>query len=165
MPGYAGFNSADDLISSSSKGLTHGNTDGARDAAAGFGNIMKAMTGIMFTGGSKKNLLTGGDFLTYCQEAPDSIVILCHVPSLRSYKDEEAKKGLADIAWSAACGAAEKIDPEKKKTLIVGLRGITSYGSIQKGKAGDDTVPTAMDTGDKSVFYPSFATIGKTPES
>lgn len=155
-PGFEQFTAANDLIDSKSKGQCHGNTDAARQAADGFSTSMKTMTGMFFSGGSKKNLMTGGDFLTYCHEGPETIVVLCHVPSLRSYKSEETKQGLADIAWSSACRSVAALDPDHKKTLLVGLRGIASYGSIQKGMTSSEDGGESLDTSDKSVFYPAF---------
>jgi hypothetical protein len=118
---------------------------------------MKSMTDVLFTGGGKKNLMTGGSFLTYSQEAQGSIVFLCHVPSLRSYNPDEAKQGLEKVAWMAAVEAAKEIDPDGKKDLSVGLRGIASYGSVTSGKAGDKEPSRTTDSEDESVFYPAFA--------
>ncbi len=156
-PGYKEFDAADNLISSKSKGATHGNSDAAKASAAGFSSAMKAMTEALFTGGSKKNLMTGGDFLTYCHDGADTIVFLCHVPSLRSYKSDEAKDGLNKIAWSVATDAAKKLDPNHKKNLMVGLRGITSYGSVLQGRNGEEQASSPAGSDDKSVFLPVFA--------
>jgi hypothetical protein len=163
-PGFKEYTTANDLIDSKRQGLHHGNTDAAKQAAAGFASGMKTMTEILFEGGSKKNLMTGGDFLTYCHDGPETIVVLCHVPSLRSYKSEETKKSLADIAWGNARRAVTALDPDHKKTLLVGLRGITSYGSIQKGKADSEAASTSLDTSDKSVFFPAFIPAAPTPQ-
>jgi hypothetical protein len=156
-PGYKEFEAADNLISTSSKGGTHGNSDAAKASAAEFATTMKSMTDALFTGGSKKNLMTGGDFLTYCHDGEDTVVFLCHVPSLRSYKSAEAKDGLNKIAWLAAGDAAEKLDPEHKKKLMVGLRGIASYGSVLQGKCGEEQPSGPPGADDKAVFLPVFA--------
>lgn len=155
-PGCKEYTAAYDLIDSKSKGETHGNTGAAKVAAAEYSTSMKAMVAMLFTGGSKKNLMTGGDFLTYCHDGADTIVFLCHVPSLRSYKSDESKKSLADLAWAAAKKSCAKLDPENRKNLVVGLRGIASYGSIQQGKASGEDQPKSLDTSDKSVFYTAF---------
>ena len=162
-PGFKEFTAANDLIDSKNKGPCHGNTNAAKQAASGFSSSMKTMVDVLFTGGSKKNLMTGGDFLTYCHEGSDTIVILCHVPSLRSYKSGEAKQGLADIAWSSARRAVAELDPDHKKTLLVGLRGIASYGSIQQGKIAGDDAGESLDTSDKSVFFPAFVSAVTAP--
>ena len=156
-PGYKEFEAANSLIASHSKGAFHGNTDEAREAARSFSSSMKTMASLAFTGGSKKNLMTDGEFLTYCQDGEDGIVILCHVPSLRSYKTEETKSALAQIAWSAGQACAAKLDTEQKKSLVVGLRGIASYGSIQQGPTSGDAKPKSLPTSDRSVFYSFFA--------
>lgn len=157
-PGYKEFTAANDLIDSSRNGISHGNTEAAKQAASSFSTGMKLMTETFFTGGSDKNLMTGGDFLTYCHDGSESIVILCHVPSLRSYKTEDTKKALNDIAWASAREIASELDPEKKKTLLIGLRGMALYGSIQQGKFSDENSQLLSES-DKSVFYPAFATV------
>jgi hypothetical protein len=156
-PGYKEFEAVDNLISNKSKGEIHGNTDAAKASAAEFSSTMKTMTEALFTGGSKKNLMTGGDFLTYCHDGADTIVFLCHVPSLRSYKSDETKDGLNKIAWMAAGDAAKKLDPEHKKKLMVGLRGIASYGSVLQGKNGEEQPSGPAGADDKAVFLPVFA--------
>ncbi len=155
-PGFKEFEAADKLIGSKSKGEIHGNSDEAKAAADKFSDGMKTMISAAFSGGSKKNLMTGGSFLTYCREDADAIVFLCHVPSLRSYKSEEAKAGLNKIAWTIARSASSKLDPKHTKTLIVGLRGVTSYGSVQQGNTGDEA-PSGPASSDKADLYPFFA--------
>lgn len=156
-PGYKEFDAADDLIGSKSSGPTHGDSESAKQAADKFSKGMKAMTDALFTGGSKKNLLTGGEFLSYCHEGGKTIVFICHVPSLRSYKDHEAKDGLNKIAWSVANSTAEALDPEHKKSLVVGLRGITTYGCAMKGSVGKES-PDSTDSEDgKSILISAFA--------
>lgn len=39
----------------------------------------------------------------------------------------------------------------------MGLRGITSLGSIQKGWMDDGVSPESLDTSERSVFYAAFA--------
>lgn len=164
-PGYKEFEAAHKLIGSSTKGRIHGNNEAAKETAQGFSSLMRTMTSMAFTGGSKKNLMTDGEFLTYCHDRGDTIVILCHVPSLRSYKTEETKAALAEIAWAAGKAAIKEIDPDHKKTLMVGLRGIASYGSIQKGATTGDAKPKKLGTSSRSVFYPAFAPVAVMPES
>lgn len=158
-PGYKEFEAAHSLIGSGAKGQVYGNTEAAKSAAQEFSAMLKTMTSMAFSGGSKKNLMTGGEFLTYCHEGRDTIVILCHVPSLRSYKTAETKTALAELAWASGTAAAKEIDPEHKKTLMVGLRGIASYGSIQKGATTEKSKPIALDTSQRSVFYSAFAPV------
>lgn len=120
---------------------------------------MKVVVEEAFTGGSEKNFLTDGNFLTYCQNGPEDIVFLCHVPSLRSFKSKETKEALAEIAWIAALQAAETLDPEGGKTLLVGLRGIVMYGSIQEGANQEEAKPKARSTSDETIFYRAFAPV------
>jgi hypothetical protein len=162
-PGYQEFKAANELIGSSSKGETHGNTQAALAAAGEFSTNMKTMTGALFTGGSKKNFMTGGSFLTYCHEGAETIVFLCHVPSLRSYKSEEAKSGLNTLAWAVATKAAGNFDPKQKKTLIVGLRGVVSYGSVQSGNLGADKPARVQDSDEKSALIQVFAAASTAP--
>jgi len=73
---------------------------------------------------------------------------------MRKYKDDEAKKALSQIAWLAA-GIAAKDMPGigEDSTITVGLRGITTYGSILQGKPGAEN-PVASD--DKEILYRIF---------
>ena len=155
-PGYTEFNAADHLIGSKKSGSTHGDSEPARQAADKFSKGMKAMTDALFTGGSKKNLMTGGEFLTYCHEGGNTIVFICHVPSLRSYKDQEAKDSLNKVAWSVATNTAATLDPDHKKSLVVGLRGITSYGSAMKGTVGKESPESTASEDEESVLISAF---------
>jgi hypothetical protein len=155
-PGYTGFNAANDLIGSKSKGTTHGNSPEAKAAADTFSESFKRLQQLAFTGGSKRNLLTGGEFLTYCQNGKDSIAFLCHVPELRNYKDDDTKNSLAEIAWMTAKMAAQKLDPEGKKNLVVGLRGISSYGFLLSGKPSDEKPQRAEESKKAEILYPPF---------
>jgi hypothetical protein len=153
-PGHAGFTAADNRIGYSKAGdLAHGNTKEAEAAAKAFGDAMKGIGKMAFSGG--KNPDAG--FPTFCQQGKDSIVFLCHVPELRHYKSDEAKDGLATIAWTCARAAAETLDPAKTKPLVVGLRGITSYGIILQGSPADETPRRAGFSEKSALFYPAFA--------
>lgn len=156
-PGYAEFKAADKLINTKDDQPTHGDSDAAMEAAASFSKGMKTMTDTFFTGGSKKNLMTGGEFLTYCHEGDGNIVFICHVPSLRSYKDAEAKDALHNIAWTVAGNAAAKLDPDHKKSLVVGLRGITTYGSVMRGANGSESPDFNETEEGESILIPEFA--------
>jgi hypothetical protein len=158
-PGYKELKAADELIDTSRNGVTHGNTPSAREAAAGFSTGMKQMTGALFTGGSKTNLMTDGDFLTYCHEGTEAVVFLCHVPSLRSYKSEESKGALDSIAWAVASRAASGMKGADEGKLMVGLRGISSYGSILSGDLGADEPTKAEAPADRSVFQAAFGQV------
>jgi hypothetical protein len=156
-PGYAEFNAADDLIDSKKNGVAHGSSESAKASAELFSTVMKRINEEAFSGGSKRNLMTGGDFLTYCHDTEDEIVFICHVPELRNYKSEESKSALADIAWGSAKAAARLLDPNEEKTLSIGLRGISTYGILLKhqDRASD---PVRSDSlGEVAVLFPGFA--------
>ena len=155
-PGYAGFNAANELIGSKSKGTTHGNTPEAKSTAEAFSTLFKTVQQQAFTGGSKRNLLTGGEFLTYCHNGKDAIAFLCHVPELRNYKEQSTKDSLTEIAWMTATTVARKLDPEGKKNLVVGLRGISSYGFILSGKPADEKPVRADESKKAEILYPPF---------
>jgi hypothetical protein len=156
-PGFKEFNAANDLIDSKKSGVAHGNHEAAKECAAGFSSSMKMMTEALFTGGSKANLMTGGDFLTYCHESEDTVAFLCHVPSLRSYKTKESKTALQEIAWACAQKEIEKRNPNEKKKIVIGLRGTASYGSMQEGMVADED-GAVVSSPDQSLFFPAFAT-------
>lgn len=158
-PGYKEFTAANDSLSSKQKGSHHGNTGKADAAAAKFGEIIKPVCAEAFSGGGKRTLLTGGDFLTHCQDAPDRIVFLCHVPELRNYKSDESKKALGEIAWACARQSSAELDPEHRKTLVVALRGITSYGMILSGPSGAEKASSSEfnDRSKVTEVLPAFA--------
>ena len=163
LPGCKEFKAANKLIATNSTGTTHGNSEAAKTAAAEFSSSMKTTTAATFTGGSKQNPMNGGDFLTYCEEGADAIVFLCHVPSLHSYKSDKVKDGLDKIAWTAANLAAAKMDPERKKKLLVGLRGVATYGSVMQGQSGAQTPATQSHGDDTAGFHPAFAPLMAKP--
>ncbi|MGD7651655.1 MAG: hypothetical protein ACQCXQ_00475 [Verrucomicrobiales bacterium] len=160
IPGFTGFEAANKRVASSGSGVTFGNSVKANQAAKLFSDTMKTSTKAMFTGGSEANLLTGGDFLTFCQDGGDTIVMLCHVPSLRSYNSAETRNALTNIAWAAAAEAVKPLDPEGEKSLMVGLRGIGSYQIILRRDAGAEAPEIDTDAADEAVFYPAFVTTG-----
>lgn len=135
-PGYAEFKAADDKIFSAKSGAFHGNNAKATKAAEDFSKRMRMSREVLFTAGSKKPLLTKGDFLTYCHQGKDTVVFLCHVPDLRKYADADTKNTLAELAWAMACSIAPDLGLENP-TVVVGLRGATTYGFILHGQASD----------------------------
>lgn len=152
-PGFKEFTAANELIGSARNGEIHGNTDAAKAAAGEFSRGLKQMVSTLFSGNKK---LSEGEYLTYCNETPDTITILCYVPSLRKFKSDEVKAGLSQIAWAVGSRAATALDPEHRKSLTVGLRGIVSYGAIQQGKSGEET-PGNQAEGEEAMLYPGFA--------
>ena len=65
-------------------------------------------------------------------------------------------KSLTEIAWMTARKAARKLDPEAKKNLVVGLRGISSYGFILSGKPADEEPQAASESMKADILYPPF---------
>lgn len=163
IPGYTGFSAANELIDSKSKGTAHGNSPEAIAAAETFSQLIKTIQQQAFTGGSKRNLLTGGDFLTYCQDGEEAIAFLCHVPELRNYKNQEAKDALVELAWMTGKMVARQLDPEAKKNVIIGLRGISSYGFILSGKPGDEEPSQADEAVKATILYPPFIDTRNSP--
>jgi hypothetical protein len=154
-PGKTVFEAANNLIDSRTNDISHGNTPDAQAAAAGFSQKLKQTQALFFTGGSKKNFLTGGDFLTYCRKNKDSVIFICHVPSLRSYKDDDTKKSLGELASVCAASAAPIIEGYSASTkVIVALRGITSYGIVSSFIGDEDPQITLSD--DTEIFFELF---------
>jgi hypothetical protein len=157
-PGYPQFSAANDLIDSKSKGVFHGNTAPAKASAKVFSEVMKTVSTQAFSGGGKHTLMTGGEFLTYCQDGAERIVVLCHVPELRKYKDDDTKKALAELAWGCATNSIKALDPEHRKTLVVALRGIASYGMILHGPSGAESASSVEfdDSAKAGQVLPAF---------
>jgi hypothetical protein len=161
-PGHQEFTAADNRIGALKTGdLAHGNSKQAEAAAKLFAEAMKGIGKLAFSGGKKPD----AGFPTFCQQGTDSIVFLCHVPELRHYKSDEAKDGLATIAWMTAREAAAILDPERKKSLVIGLRGITGYGILLQGSPADETPRRAGFSEKSTLFYPAFAPTPAAPAS
>ena len=161
-PGKAQFEKVDSLITTSSGGIAHGDSDEARAAASAFAASMKTMQASSFSGGSGRSFATGGDFLTYVKRTPNAVVILCHVPELRNYKDEKTRGALAQIAWSAGKAAVAKIsDVKDSDKLIIGLRGFGSYGPIWEGTVSGNATKKTDDLDEKKRLYPFFVEGGQ----
>lgn len=111
-----------------------GNTKEAIELANLFSKQMKKMSDESFTKGSKNSsLLSGGEYLTYCELHSDRCLFLVHVPAYREFTDE-AKTALAELAWfNAQVTVAEKLKSGSR--LAVGLKGAIFYGDILIGKS------------------------------
>ena len=158
-PGKSEFEEVNALITTGSDGVAHGDSEEAKSAAAVFANSMKSMQATLFSGGSGRSFATGGEFLTYIKRTPNAVVVLCHVPELRNYKEEETRDALAQIAWSSAKSATKKISGvQPTDTLIVGLRGFGSFGPIWEGPVSGDAEIKTDDLDEKKRLYPFFVT-------
>ncbi|WP_035616003.1 hypothetical protein [Haloferula sp. BvORR071] len=155
-PGYAEFKAADDKIFSAKSGTAHGNNAQAIQAAEDFSKQMRMTREIAFSGGSKKPLLTQGQFLTYCHQGKDTVLFLCHVPDLRKYADADTKNTLVEIAWAMARTIAPHLGNENPR-VVVGLRGVTTYGFILHGQASDETPARADSSGRPDMLFRIFA--------
>jgi hypothetical protein len=161
-PGKAEFEQVNSRITTSSEGVAHGDSEAARAAAEGFAKTMKTLQAALFTGGSGRSFATGGEFLTYLKHTTNAVVILCHVPELRNYKDEKTRAALATIAWSAGQAAAKKLSGvQDTDTLIIGLRGFASYGPIWEGTVAGAATKKTDDLDEKRRLYPFFAQAGQ----
>jgi len=136
-PGAAELQAAEHLITTKSKGVTHGNTPEAREMALEFSRISDEMRGALIEEGkSPKVSLTGGEFLTYCQVSEHGTAFLVHVPGLRKFTDE-AKQVMAEASWFAANQAVAGMNPPPKN-LAVGMRGMILYETILLGAPSKD---------------------------
>lgn len=157
-PGRKEFEVADDRINTSTDQVAHGASEEEKKTAASFSKTMKAMQAALFTGGSGKSFATGGEFLTYVQRSPNSVVILCHVPELRNYKEAKTREALAKLAWAngkIACANLQGLTGSE--TLIIGLRGFSLYGPIWEGTVSGEVTKKTDESGDVKRLYPFFA--------
>jgi len=158
-PGKSEFEEVDSLITTGSGGAAHGDSEDTKKAAAEFSSAMKSMQANLFSGGNGRSFATGGEFLTYIKRAPNAVVVLCHVPELRNYKDEETRESLSQIAWSVAKSAVAKINGiQPTDTLIVGLRGFGSYGPIWEGEFSGNPTKKTDEVDEQKRLYPFFLT-------
>lgn len=156
-PGKADFKKADDLIDTNNAGIAHGNSEDAKQVGTKFATTMKTLQAAFFTGGTKMTLASGGEFVTYCQHNPDSVAIMVHVPGLRKYKDDKAREAIAQLAWSAGNQAAKELKfSTETPAIIVGLRGIGSYGPIWSGKLGGEPEIKTDKLAEVRRIYPFF---------
>ena len=67
------------------------------------------------------------------------------------------REGLDTVAWAAANQVTSEMEGAGKRKLVVGLRGLTYYGSVLSGPLGADKPAKAADPGDRSIFFAAFA--------
>lgn len=156
-PGKREFNEANSLIGTNSKGPAHGNTDNAKKVAAKFSSGIKLLQRAFFKSRGI-SAAAGGEFVTYCRHDPQSVAFIVHVPGLRGYKDATARDTLATLAWTAAEDAAKELSfSTNSPDIIVGLRGVASYGPIWSGKLGSAAETKTDDIEEVRRLYPFFA--------
>jgi hypothetical protein len=159
-PGKSEFEQADHLIDTNSRGAAHGNSDKAKEAASQFATMIKPLQAALFTGGSGRSIMSGGEFVTYCRHNADSVAFIVHVPELRNYKDQKAREALAALAWTTANRAAQGLTfSSTNPAVIVGLRGFASYGPIWSGKLNGAADAKTDELDEKRRIYPFFASV------
>ena len=159
-PGKSEFEEANHLIDTNSKGAAHGNSDKAKEAASQFASTIKPLQAALFTGGSGRSIMSGGEFVTYCRQTADSVAFIVHVPELRNYKDKKAREALAALAWTSANRAAQGLTfSSTNPAVIVGLRGFASYGPIWSGKLNGSADVKTDELDEKRRIYPFFTSV------
>lgn len=133
--GHAAFNAANGLLTTSSKGVVHGNTAEAQVLAEAFSAALKEIRkeGIE-KGRSAGPSLTKGEFLTYCLLKEQCCVFMVHVPQLRKFS-EDAKAFMAEAGWLVALQVLEE-SGTKPAAVAVGVRGSLLYDRVIVGRPG-----------------------------
>jgi hypothetical protein len=161
-PGEKEFDAANDKIGSFKGEVGFGSDAAATELAKKFSATLKKLESENFEGGKDdaNDIITKGNFLTYCHVAGSEIVFLVQAPNLDTYEGE-VRKALFEIAWEAA---QEVTGKPAGKTLTIALRGKLLYGVSGQGKA-DGAAPTPqMGTAlDKSGLYAHFTTGAAAP--
>lgn len=110
-----------------------GNTPEAEELAEGYARQLRVIKQLSFSDpGGLVGDLNKGRFLTHCNEKPDSVVIIVHVPGLRRFSDD-AKLTLEEEAWILATHWISSKRPKVTK-LALGLKGELNYSSIVTGR-------------------------------
>lgn len=147
-PGKAQFQAVDNLIDLGKSEVAQGDSAQTQASAAVFANAMQA---------SFKGVSRGGEFSTYVKRTPTAVVIICQVPQLRKYKNQKDRDALSEIAWALGRIAATEIPGVKDTdTLIIGLRGLASYGPIWEGTVGGGATKKTDAGKEVRRLYPYF---------
>jgi hypothetical protein len=140
-PGRAEFNEANKIISSTSKGLHHGNTPLAEQLAQTLNGNISNLRSALFTQDKRLSKTFGpSDFITYCHIKDDSCVFIIRTPKLKKFS-RDAKEQLCKLAWISANQTLAKSNIDQELKLAVGLRGFVSYATIYTGSY----IPDAKD--------------------
>lgn len=109
------FDAADAQIDSFGGTNAFGNSPEAVRLARRFSEAVKIGRRKLFTSGFDSGLFeqTNGEFLTYCELHARECAFIVHVPPLRKFEDgsdkeTNARKALAQLAWSIAQEAIKK---------------------------------------------------------
>jgi hypothetical protein len=158
-PGQKEFETANSAIGSYSNEVGFGNDAAATALAKKYADTIKKLEAENFEGGkdAEKDVVTKGNFLTYCHSQGSDIVFLVQVPNLDTY-EADVRKELFKIAWEAAQTVTNKA---AGKNLVIALRGKLLYGAIGKGKANGPIpageIGTSLEVGQ---LYAHFAAGG-----
>ena len=168
QPGSRAFHEANLLITSSRKGIQHGNTPKAKELAGEFASRLKVarQQGIEARKSAAVISASGGEFLTYCHMTDDHCVFLVHVPDLRKFT-VSAKDYIAEAALTTALNLTAK-SGIKPSTVAVGIRGALLYdralSAALEGGTRISSVPADQVEGDdecvsflRGYFAPSTA--------
>ncbi len=137
-PEEAAFEKANNIIDSHRNGIASGNTPEAEAMAKEFSDSIKMFRNIMIEPAKKKGIsMSGGEFLTYCQQSEGVCLFIVHVPKLRKFADD-AKETIRTAAWIAAQRAVESAEPMPKK-IAVGVRGFVIYDALLEGAVSNGT--------------------------
>ncbi|MEQ1842785.1 MAG: hypothetical protein ABL994_20485, partial [Verrucomicrobiales bacterium] len=161
-PGATELKAAERLISNDSHGIVNGNTPEAKEMAKTFSDLAAELRGALIEEGKSSTIsISGGEFLTYCQESEHGIAFLVHVPGLRKFT-KEAKQAMSDAAWFAGNQAIAEMKPAPEN-LAVAVKGLVLYETIMVGvPGGTEENPTTgirerYPSHESSVLHPFFA--------
>ena len=158
------FEKANQAISTKSKGVYHGNNQSARGMAYAFSGKIKRVDEAVFAGGHESGgLVSGKDFLVFCQENDDSIVFLVRVPELDQYHDE-VRQVLLALTWQVAVEVVQEHPNSQNVEIAVGLRSLYIYGASAIGRIDDTPEYDAGPRIKRGRFYKYFRSSDSTLE-
>jgi hypothetical protein len=132
-PGYEQLLAAEKIIVSKRNGIAHGNSAEASKLAQAVSKEMRVMREAMFEKGKgSEAMLTGGDFIVFCELHEASCAFIIHVPELRRFTSE-AKESMMDLAYTVACDALDDLEGTRPRRLAVGTKGAMFYDRILIG--------------------------------
>ena len=131
-PGYEELLAADKLIVSNRHGVANGNTPEAKKLAAMVSREMRVLREAMFEKGKSDLMLTGGDFLVFCELHETTCAFLLHVPEMRRFTSE-AKASMMDLAYNVACEALDELEGTHPRRLAVGTKGNMFFDRVLIG--------------------------------
>ena len=128
-----GLADAELKLSGAKEGFTTGNTPEAHELAKTYSEKLSFL--IQNTIVEKRRDVeksVDDRVIVNCQLNDDSVCFLVKIPDYRKYEDE-AKSGLADMAWAVGTITASEAELPDGSRLGVGLKGIVFYGAVMVG--------------------------------